>query len=507
MANTAAKLRSVMEYFDIGNRELAKAMSVDPSLVSRWLKGQRRLNAANPAMDALAEYVLSCSRRTDDVEWLKCQFERDGLPTDAPTVYRIKQDLIMWLASDGDILRRNIGNPPGAAANICARHPSSGQFFERPYMGVLDIALAMGPFFKETPERSAIDIFLACDEMKTIVDEAFSRLLLQTIENRNISVRLVVCVSGNTKAMSRLIGVYMQPLVSGRLQLSVVHGITQAVTNQMYIIMPERCAMLLAETPDSAPPVAVVVSDEAFLREIRSSFERAAHYAQNALHVYGDDFSRNILEILYMEYATPGGLDVVKDSLNPMFMGTGAYGRALKSLGLEGTEYEWRSAEFARFKSGMDDILRGGAVFREILSLSRLNQIAGNGYCRMPGLYFMKKGFVNLDTGGCVAILEGYIRYLETVPGFHVLVLNDLSALNAGSCWHIKRNTSVAVNCWSGKEPQMIHTDQILLVAEFQSLFDALWVQGKGCVGSRAGVVAILHDVLKRLRERCGAAI
>jgi DNA-binding transcriptional regulator YdaS (Cro superfamily) len=507
MADPASNLKSVLEYFGISNTGLAKTLPVDPSLVSRWLKGQRKLKASSPAMDALAEYILSRARRNADVEWLKTRFRQDGLPTDLSSVYRIKQNLIMWLASDGEVLRQSMGSSPEAEAmNVYqTAAPPEGLFSGRlASLGSLNIAIALEPILSEATEGSGLDIFLSSDGMRTITEEGFSRMLLETIQRKALTVRLVICISGNTKAMSRLIGVYMQPLVSGCLQLLIVHGMTQAVTHQMHIVIPGKYAALITEVQGSAPPVAAIVEEVSFINAMQESFERAARYAQPVLHVYGDAFSRNILEILYMEYATPGSLDVVKDSLNPMFMETAAYDRALAALGNEESEFAWRSAEFVRFKTGMDETMAEGAVFREILSLERLNQIARDGFCRMPGLYFMRSGFVNLHAPGCAELLQGYIHYLETASNFHVLILDDLSSLHAGSCWHIKQNASVAVNCWSGDEPLMIHTDQILLVGEFQTRFDELWSRGKGCIGSRAGVIATLHDVLKRLIERHG---
>ena len=499
MSNPVENLRATLTHFSISNSELAKALAVDPSLVSRWLGGQRRLKAASPVMDALAEFILLRGRRTADIEWLKAQFERDGLPTDLLSVYRVKQNLIMWLASDGEALRKSLGSSPDAAAWMKSPRPV---FPSRPAeSGSLNIALALEPFLAED-SGAGVDIFLSSDETATAVDKEFSRRLIQAIEKEGASARLVVCVSGNTRTLSRLIGAYMQPLVSGHLQLSVVYGMTQAVTRQMQVIVPGKCAMLVTETTGSSLPIATIVDEGAFVREIQASFEQTMHYAKSVLHVYGDDFFRNILEILYMEYATPGRLDVVKDSINPMFMTTEAYERALFALGNEGTELQWRSAEFARFKAGMDEILRSGTVFREILSLSRLNQMARDGACRMPGLYFMSTGFINLYAGGCAEILRGYISYIEHVPNFHLLILDDLAALHAGNCWHIKENASVAVNSWSGDEPLMIHTDQIMLVGEFQAYFNALWAKGEGCIGNRSSVTAILQDVLKRLEER-----
>jgi len=323
------------------------------------------------------------------------------------------------------------------------------------------------------------------------------------IGESDLRIRMTVCVSGDTRAMSALIDAYMPALVSGHVQLSVVHGMTQTVTNQMHLIAPGATAMLVTETPGAAaPPVSVIVSEPFFVEEVEKSFEQASRYAQPILNIYGDDFSRNVLEIIYWEFCTPGALDVVKDSINPMYMAEEAYDRVLRTHGHSEEEYAWRSAEFTRFKSGMDEALKGGSVFREILSLSRLKQIVKDGFCRMPGLYFMKKGFVHLDAQGCAAVLNGYIRYLETVPNFHLLVLDDITMLHADNCWQLKQNHHLAINHWSGPEPVMIHSDQLILLREFQAHFDSLWAQGAGGVGNRANVISILRDVLNKIRKQ-----
>jgi transcriptional regulator with XRE-family HTH domain len=491
MTSPAKNLKAVMNYFGITNSELAKAIAVDPSLVSRWLNGQRKLKASSTSMDALAEYLLARSKRVKDIEWLKKLFEEDGLSCDISTVYSIKQNLIMWLASDGDVLRRNLGSSSVKASEGLVK------------TGYLDITLGLEPLLSELPADSSLDIFLSNDELAAAVSEDISRLLLQIIAVSKLRIRLLVCVSGNAKAMSRLIDTYMQPIVSGNIRLSVVHGMTQNVANQMYIIIPERCAVLIIETPKTtAPPVAAIAYDKGFLKEMQKSFEDAIRYSQPVLNIYSDDFSRNILEIIYTEFATPGDLDVVKDSINPMYMTPEAYDSFLRAQGHKNGEFEWRSAEFIRFKSGMDKTLKDGSVFREILSLARLNRIVQDGFCRMPGLYFMNKGFVDLDVEGCIAILMGYIHYLNTVPNFHLLILDDISSLHVDNCWQLKRNEHVAINHWRGGEPVMIHSDQLLLIREFQAHFESLWIRGNGCIGIRSSVIAVLRDVVESLDRR-----
>ncbi len=499
-----------MDYFGITNRELAGALGVDPSLVSRWLNGQRKLKAASGTINVLAEYILTSSRRIHDIQWLKTQLERDELPVDLSTVYRIKQSLILWLASDGEDLRRNLGetsSPPEGQKGQAEKKPAPLSHIARDTVkiGCLELVLSLEPLLSGLPRDASADIFLSHDEIGVMINEDFSRLLLKTIEEKHLKVRLMICISGNTRAMSRIIAVYMRPLVSGRLRLSVVHGMTHTVTSQMHLLIPGKAAILVTETPGGgAPPVAALVDEENFLKEIQLSFEEAIRYAQPVLNIYDDDFSRNILEIIYQEFCTPGALDVVKDNINPMYMAAGAYDRFLDTQGHNREEYAWRSAEFRRFKSGLDETLKGGSVFREILSMKRLAQIAREGFCRMPGLYFMTKGFVLLDAEGCAAVLNGYIRYLEAAPNFQVLILDDISILHAENCWQLKKNHHLAINHWSGGQPVMIHSDQLLLLREFQAHFDSLWARGRGSISSRGSVVATLQEVLKQLNQGRG---
>jgi transcriptional regulator with XRE-family HTH domain len=506
VAKSNENLKAVMEHFGLTNLVLAKALELDPSLVSRYLSGQRQLKAASPQIEALADFILTRSKRVKDIEWFKERFQAEGLPTDSTTVYRFKQNLIMWLSSDGEKLRKNLGTSlPGDIAgreppvSPCRDHPTEA-LGNAVKLGCLQIVMELASILKALPRGTTVNIFLSSDQIVTTVNEDVATLLLRSTGESDLKIRMVVCVSGDTKAMSALIDTYMAALITGHIQLSVVHGMTQTVTNQMHLIIPDMAALLVTETPGAAAlPVAVAVHEPSFITEIQKSFEQAARYAQPVLNIYGDDFSRNILEIIYQEFCTPGALDVVKDNVNPMYLTEEAYNRVLRTHGHSEPEYAWRSAEFTRFKSGMDETLRSGSLFREILSLSRLNQIVRDGFCRMPGLYFMKKGFVQLDAQGCAAILNGYIRYLEVFPNFHLLILDDIALLHSDNCWQLKQNHHLAINYWSGPEPVMIHSDQIMLLREFQAHFDRLWAQGAGGIGSRANVISILRDVAERL--------
>ena len=204
-----------------------------------------------------------------------------------------------------------------------------------------------------------------------MTNEDVAALFREVIANNGLHFQMVVCVSGDTQAMSRLLDVYIEALISGHVRLCIVHGLTQTVTSAMHILVSDDLCFLINETIGaSAPPIAAVIRNKAFVAETAGNFEAAARYAQPVLKIYDDEFTRDVIEILALEYCTPGALDVVKDSINPMFMTTAAYDRFLRTRRHSKDEFFWRSAEFARFKAGMDANLKNGVIFREIISLS-----------------------------------------------------------------------------------------------------------------------------------------
>ena len=501
-------LKAVLEYFGLTNLAVSKATGIEPSSISRIVNGQRRLLAASPQMEALVSYILSQSQRVADMDWLQEQFQAVGLPTDISTIYRFQQNLIMWLATDGNKLRRNLGGSlPGDIAGSAPPMRKPAPHEDEPSgsdvkIGIVQIVLALRPELATLPKGATVNLFLSSDKLATAANEDFSALLDEMITANDLQVNMIVCVSGDTQAMSKLLDGYMTALISGHARLSVVHGMTQTVTSSIHILVQNTFAMLVTETAGrTAPPIATIIRNVDFVREMQNNFDTAARYAQPILNVYDDNYSRSILEILYMEFCTPGALDIVKDSINPLYMVPEAYDRYLRTRGYSAGEYAWRSSEFVRFKSGMNDMLKAGSVYREIISLSRLNDIALRGSCRMAGLYFMERGYIDLDKSGCIDILNGYIDYLENVPCFNMVIVEDLSILHQNSCWHLKYNQSLGINNWQGRIPVMIHSDHLILLREFQTHFDKLWRQAEDTGSNRASVVSILRDVVSRLSK------
>ncbi len=506
-------LKVVMKHFEIQNKALAKALNVDPAQVSRWMNGKRELKVASEMMGPLAEYILSRALTSGDMGWLKRTFAADGLGTDFETVSQLKRALILWLASDGAEFKRQFWErlEDGGGKNSgtdYGQYPYGAGSAERIHggdysvmAGGLDITLKLEKIFAAVETGGNIDICLSSENNTLITEEAIVRVIFAAVTERNIHVRCLLSISSNSAALSRIINTYMHPIVTAGMEVAVIHGIMQPMFSQMSVIVPGECIAIISEVYGScAPAAALLVTEESFVKSALAGFERTFHYAQPIATAYGDGYAKNILDIFYQEFAEPGNLDILKDGINSMYLSQAAFKAFLKTRGRSGDALSRRCNEFGRFKCGMDANLRSGTVFREIISRERLERIAVEKCCRMPGVYFLEKGILELDAAGCTAILEGYIDYLKAFSNFNLMIVDGITAINPDSCCHLKQNRHVTINAWDKQEPTLIYSDQLILTHEFQTHFNHLWMRESYSLGVRDKTIETLETILAKLR-------
>lgn len=145
-------------------------------------------------MDAIADHILASSKHVQDVEWLKAQFIDAGLPTDMSTVRRLKQNLVLWLATDGDMLRRSLGTTPPKGAVRAARK-SMRRVFTAADGGTkhsyLELLFTLEPLLSALQPGGMVEVYLSNDRIKTIIDGDVSSLLLKMIEQHDLHIQAV----------------------------------------------------------------------------------------------------------------------------------------------------------------------------------------------------------------------------------------------------------------------------------------------------------------------------
>ncbi|MCL1791898.1 MAG: helix-turn-helix domain-containing protein [Peptococcaceae bacterium] len=494
---STSNLKRLLEHMDISNAALARSINVDASLISRWMSGQRQLKLASEINDKLAAYLMNKLVKTNSTNWFKRQIELDGFVCDCDVPDHLHKQLRFWLSSDGDTV--------GQAMDLLAKADRINPSLERDRVitGLPEITAFLDKALESLADSSSMDIHLSNEVTNLLGYQPISQLLHNSMLNKNMTIRLIISMSSDIKAVSQLICQYMQPIIAGLLSVSVLHGAVPGITNQTTFIVQKEMALIVFETlRNMAPPIGTLTYDADFIKESQKSFEHAHKSSQPLLQRYNDNAARGVIDIFYDELSLPGGLDVIKDSINPIYMAAEAHGAFVKTLGYKGEQLRWRREQMALYKKGMHDNLDNGTVFREMISLKRLNQIVEDGVCKMPALYFFGVGIAYLGAEGCLSILEGYRDYLNKYPNFHLIILDEIPELSERSCWHIKQNSHWMLNGWSNDEHIILYTVQLMLTHEFQSLYNGIWSHANYSEGRRTQTLSILEDSITRMKTR-----
>ena len=515
------KLRMLMTQLGISNAQLAKALHVDPSLVSRWLKkgcGERK--AAEHAM-AIEKYVLRQRLTSENKAWLSSTIgERLFTGTSSEKSEQAAQGRIaQWLYPKGNFTEEDRGDgswtedEPALNPMLVEsfRFSVNGQALHKntdsePLLsacgGTVEIAAQLKSMLEGLAGGTIIYIFVSSESSAVAVDTQILEVLFDAARKYQLAMHMLVQSANSSRMMSRLISAYMPMLVEGKITLSVIQGTPQTFTISTNFIIPGRAALIATESVQQhTSAVGTLIRDSSILEDMIASFENSEHFARPLMSAYNDGFARNIVEIFFEEYGVPGGLDVIKSGLNPMYITVEHYGEILRKFKHSEEQYSWRYNEFVRFKEAMKGVMESSR-FREIISLSKLKEIAESGVCRMPAMYFLETGIWEIDAQDCVNILNGYIHYLKDNPDFQVILLDIPELFISNSCWHIKSNKHIMIHTWEIDNPMMVYSDQLMLIEEFQQHFDRLWEKSMAA-GSRQHTI----ETLCALRDQCAAHI
>lgn len=511
---TFTNLRAVLEYFEIQNRDLAQAINISPSMVSNWVQGKRALRASSGSAAAIADYVLSRRVLTSrDITWLKKHFEQDGISIDFDSASDIKRNLIIWLADDGqevlDILKKTgdiyIENEQTDAlpsSQYLYSIGPSGRIYSNDYSvrtGVVDISLRLSRIFETIEEGTNVDICLSSETASTIMENVFIVEIIKAFRSKNIRVRMLIALSSNSIALSRIISVYSQLIVNGNMEIYISHGMMQPMIHQTSIFIKNTCAVVITELPDSfSPPAALFITESIFLKDAADGFDRVVRYAQPLMQFYSESVSKGIVDLLHREFCDEGDLDILSGGVDPLMLEREEYCEILKQKGFKGSALEWRREEYSQVKNGFENNLKRGTIFREIISSESIKGMVVNGSCELPSIYFMDTGKMLIDKRLCAAILKGYARMLKTYPNYHLAIAQKLDENQQGTR-HIKHSRHITLSPWKSARPMLIYSDQMIMIHEFQTYYNELWMSLSA--GTRENTIAFLDIMTEEIEK------
>lgn len=507
---TLTNLRVILEYFEIPNIDIAQAINISPSMVSNWVQGKRALRMSSGFVVAIADYILSKRTLTlRDITWLKKHFQKDAIPAEFDSASDIKRSLVIWLADDGQDVLAVLKKPedrciaqdqndgPPSSSYLYSIGPA-GRIYSDDYSaraGIVDISMRLSRIFATMEPGCVVDICLSSEAASTITEDIFVAEIIKAFRNKDLHIRMLVALSSNSFAVSRIINAYSQMIVNGNLELYISHGMMQPMIHQTSIFIPKTCAVAITELPDSfSPPAALFITESGFLKDAADGFDRIVRYAQPLMQLFSENNIKGIVDLFRREFCDEGDLDILSDGINPLMLDKEAYVRILRQKGFKGNALEWRSDEYHRIKDGFENNLKNGAVFREIISCEFLKSMTANGSCELPSMYFMDTGKTRMDAESCKDLLRGYIKKLYTFPNYHLSIAQPLREDQQGTR-HIKHGRHITLNPWKSAQPMIIYSGQMIIIQEYQTSFNELWTSLS--TGTRENTAVVLEMMLQ----------
>lgn len=483
MEKSTENLKLIAAYFEIKNKNIADALNVHTSQVSRWMNGERALRLDSEYMEPLIDFIISRDLSSNDIKWIKQKFESSGIKSDFSSISDIKLGLMLWIASDsGEKIRGILGSSNEVNGSLSLEKIKGAFNPQRIYnsnyaikTGITEISLYLGTLFCELDSKSTVNIYISGNDSSVITNETFFSTLQNAIDKFDINFRILICVSNKKSIVPNAITVYLNQIVNGSIELLTINTDDSPFAIQTTIIIPDRCAVVITELAQSiAPAAAIIIYERTFLRDAQNNFNKLALFAQ-PLFTSFIGVNRQYQNIYNSSYFENGDLFIIRDGISPLYMSLQSYKDFLRSRGHEGDAFNWRSEQFKNLKTALEENLKKGMCIKEIVSLSSWEKIAKNKNYTMPGELLFDIGEIKIDQKFILDMLDGYVRYMKIYPKFALRFTDGLDKIHQNSEWHIKESHHVLINKIDLNDSPHLYSSQPMFIYAIKNYFDTKW--------------------------------
>ena len=157
----------------------------------------------------IAEFLLTLADTSERIDWLREQLENAGFSTDITSVMSMKNNMIQWISQDGELISDGPTELPEADEPA---EEEIGDRNKKIAFGALQIAAALEEEFQTLPKGETMDFFLSSDRMSFFTQAVFASNLRKTVDERGVSVNVVIGMSGDTRYFSKIIETYKPEL-------------------------------------------------------------------------------------------------------------------------------------------------------------------------------------------------------------------------------------------------------------------------------------------------------
>jgi transcriptional regulator with XRE-family HTH domain len=485
MAMKMTNLKRAMTLLSITQQEMAKAINVERTTITRFVNGTRHFKPDNPYPRQIARHLLRHPKRAALGVLTALGFSERALMNEDPALL---EPLEAWL-------RERVGWSGDGIPQVL--HVQDGMIPAPLPWPDTDAALPEGDFvhlelsvlfqhllFSLGQGSARLVLYVPIDNGVLPAGAEFSQFWAHFMDHSGPAVRVVIAQEHHHSDLNQLLPQWVPLLSQGRVELMFVPD-RFAIRQSVFALEGESTVYCLEQPTRHCEPLCLLLRGPRAER-IRADLDAALSAARPLLRMLTDANLAEAEQAFWEEFDDEGPYDIFKSGLNTMFMDPAQFRAMLIRHGVAPDAAEVSTGRFRAFQERMRARLTKDSA-RELLSREAIETIVRAGRCRMPGVYFDRTGLVTLDRPAIAAICRGYAAFLRGYPRLDVRLSDNSAMFRSKLCWHIKYGNHVLIQTWGGNEAVSILTENSSLVSEFKRSFQTVWKEE--AASERSGVI------------------
>lgn len=459
----ADKLNLLIQIFSITNNQLARAIKVDPSLISRWRNGSRTAGSNSDYITALAEYFAR-SARMDYQRRALWELTGEKPPELSGSPEQISKVLLSWLSAadikaSGDYQIKNFMNSLvqlGAAKepsiitdnqNIQFHLPTGKDADSDIYFGIQGKREAVIRFLSMVLAAKPCELFLMSEEdMEWLTgDREFYghwASLLMKVVTAGSRIKIIHTVNRDTSELMKVIDKWLPIHMTGRIESYYYPKYRESLFKRTMFIAVGLAAITSTSIGDKTDSTLnFFFLDKKVLSSITEDFNTYLSECRQLMMLYTKERLSEYSQLLLELEAQSGDCITYKNTLSSLTMPDSILKKFLSYTDMCSDEKE-KMLSLHRARVDAFEAYLKYNQYTEIINISSecLNGRQNMNLSSIESFINRKIEYTNV----CLADhIENIVNFLKTYDNFNLIMANNLIPEN-------RHNVFLSVKCGIG---------------------------------------------------------
>ncbi len=481
----ADKLSWLMKHFNITNNKLAKAISVDPSLVSKWVNGKRTPPAKSLHIFQIAEFFLKLPH-DEYAQTLLTEILAQYFPDlDLDNFIARRRAMIEWLAEE-ELPARGKLRPDHEKASV-----SSGESFS---------PLAAMPGYYETfagnqgkreavlklldaalGSHEGIELLLVSQENVNWITEDEEFLLkwkqkLAELVGRGHRIKIIHTVNRDISQITTMINNWIPMHLTGKVESYYHPRYDEPALLKSVFICPKKIALLAFSTSGSDSEFTFCFADKTVLSLMEIYYRSYLAQCRPLIRGFaGNDIMNIPNEVIGLQIRT-GYFYTLRDSLLLHSIPPDLFARILERSNLSRAE-KVRRIKLQRHYAELFQHSVKFNRFREICPLAAIDMMVGeNTYVCSHCEYLLLDG-IEMTGEELREYLTGIITALEEYENYELILYNSRPPLIPENVSFYFKEDYYALVFSNSDLPYAIEINEANILFAFEDYFEEIYEQ------------------------------